>query len=68
MLMNAPTSMLAMDGFDQMAMMHMPLGAGDMGTPDMTPMMPPVIESDHRSEYDFDAYSGYVDFPQVASG
>lgn len=59
MLMNAPNSLLAMEGFDTMAMMPMPLG-GDIGTPDMTPMMPPVIESDHRSEYDLDVYSGCV--------
>lgn len=58
MLMNAPNSLLTMEGFDTMAMMPMPL-AGD-GTPDLTPMMPPVIESDHRSEYDLDVYSGYV--------
>ena len=57
MLMNTSNSMLAMEGFDPLAMMPMPLG-DPVGTPDMTPMMPPVIESDHRSDYDFDAYSG----------
>ena len=57
MLMNAQNSLLAMEGFDPMAMMPMPLGEGD---PQFAHMMQPVLQSDHHSDYDDLYNSGCV--------
>ncbi|KAL9055453.1 MAG: hypothetical protein Q9162_003551 [Coniocarpon cinnabarinum] len=61
MLMNAPTSMLAMEGFDPMTMMPMPLS--ESAPAEFSHMMQPVLESDHRSDYDADLYGSGSEMP-----